>query len=92
MFGLLLFACLDVTVKYLAARYDVPMIVAIRYAGNLVLMTALLAPRRGPEMLRTQRTGWVIARGLALSIGSLALRCSGCRWPRPARSCSSLLS
>ncbi|MBA4761484.1 DMT family transporter [Sphingomonas sp.] len=73
IFGLLLFACLDVTVKYLAARYDVPLIVAIRYACNLVLMTALLAPRRAPEMLRTKRTGWVIARALALSIGSLSI-------------------
>lgn len=38
--GLLLFACMDSTTKYLAERCDVPLIVAVRYIVNCLLMVA----------------------------------------------------
>lgn len=69
--GLILFACMDTTTKYLAARHDVPLIVAARYLGNLLLMVALLAPRHGMALMRTQRTGLVIARALCLAAASI---------------------
>jgi drug/metabolite transporter (DMT)-like permease len=72
MAGLVLFACMDTTIKYLTASYPVPLIAAVRYAVNLVLMTALLAPFHGREIARTQRTGLVIVRACVLALGTLA--------------------
>jgi drug/metabolite transporter (DMT)-like permease len=69
--GLLLFACMDATTKYLAADYDVPLIVAARYIGNLLLMVALLAPTRAGQLVRTERTGLVLIRGMCLAAASL---------------------
>jgi drug/metabolite transporter (DMT)-like permease len=69
--GLLLFACMDTTTKYLAAHYNVPLIVAIRYIGNLLLMVVLLAPTHGQELVRTRRTGLVLVRALCLAAVSL---------------------
>lgn len=69
--SLLLFACLDTTSKFLVARYDVPLVVAARYLGNLLLMVALLAPRHGVEVVRTERTGLVVVRALCLAASSL---------------------
>ena len=71
--GLLLFACMDTTTKYLATRYDVPLIVACRYLVNLLLMLALVAPSQGRALVRTQRTGLVIVRALALAATSLLM-------------------
>ncbi len=64
--GLMLFACMDVTNKYLVASFEVPVIAACRYGGNLLLMLALVAPRQGQAMVRTQRTGLVWIRALCL--------------------------
>ena len=72
MAGLVLFACMDTTIKYLTASYPVPLIAAVRYAVNLVLMTALLAPFHGREIARTKRTGLVIVRACVLALGTLA--------------------
>ncbi|MES2988752.1 MAG: DMT family transporter [Pseudomonadota bacterium] len=69
--GVLLFACMDTTAKYLVSRYDVPLVVAARYVGNLLLMSALLAPRYGKELIQTQRTGLVVVRALCLAASSL---------------------
>lgn len=69
--GVLLFACMDTSAKYLVSRYDVPVVVAARYIGNLLLMSALLAPRYGKEMVQTQRTGLVVIRALCLAASSL---------------------
>lgn len=64
--GLMLFACMDVTNKYLVASFDVPVIAAFRYSGHLLLMLAFVAPRQGQDMVRTQRTGLVWVRALCL--------------------------
>ncbi|RYE03038.1 MAG: DMT family transporter, partial [Sphingomonadales bacterium] len=50
---------------------DVPLIVAARYIGNLLLMVALLAPRHGEALLRTQRTGMAVVRALCLAASSI---------------------
>jgi drug/metabolite transporter (DMT)-like permease len=71
LFGLLLFACMDSTTKYLAERYDVPLIVAVRYAVNLLLLVALAAPMRGRMLVETNRTALVLVRGSCLAGASI---------------------
>lgn len=66
--ALFLFACLDTTSKYLSALYPVPLIVWARYAAQFALMTAILAPMMGHNLLRTNRTGLVIVRSSCLLI------------------------
>lgn len=73
IFGLFLFACMDTTIKYLAASYNVPLIVACRYIGNLLLMVALLGPTRRHELVRTDRTGLVVLRAACLAFTSLVV-------------------
>jgi drug/metabolite transporter (DMT)-like permease len=69
--GLLLFACMDATTKYLSTTYDVPLIVGIRYGVNLALMILLLGPSQGRKMIETQRTALVVARACCLAAASL---------------------
>jgi drug/metabolite transporter (DMT)-like permease len=69
--ALLLFACMDTTTKYLAARYNVPLVIAIRYITHCVLMIALLAPNHGRKLVQTKRTGLVLIRAASLAIASL---------------------
>jgi drug/metabolite transporter (DMT)-like permease len=69
--GLLLFACMDTTTKYLSAHYEVPLIVAIRYIVNCLLMIVLLAPTHGRQLVETQRTGLVLVRAGCLAAASL---------------------
>lgn len=69
--ALALFACMDTTTKFLAERYDVPLLVAVRYLGNLLLMVLVLGPAYGRRMAQTRRTGLVIVRGLCLACASL---------------------
>ncbi|HEY0131432.1 MAG TPA: DMT family transporter [Allosphingosinicella sp.] len=71
LLGLLLFACMDTTTKYLAERYDVPLIVAVRYIVNCLLMVVLLAPVHGRRLVETRRTHMVVARALCLAAASL---------------------
>ncbi len=69
--ALLFFACMDTTTKYLAARYPVPLIMAIRYIVNFALMVMLLAPSQGTKLLETRRTGLVLLRAGSLVMASL---------------------
>ena len=71
LFGLFLFACMDSTTKYLAERYDVPLIVAVRYAVNFLLLVSLAAPTRGKMLVATNRTGLVFVRGSCLAGASI---------------------
>nr|WP_246581033.1 DMT family transporter [Deinococcus aestuarii] len=64
--ALLLFACLDTTTKYLTTHYPVPLVAWVRYAVQLVLMTALLAPRMGREIASPVRPAPVALRSLCL--------------------------
>jgi drug/metabolite transporter (DMT)-like permease len=69
--SLLLFACMDATTKHLAARYEVPLIVAVRYLVHVLLMVALVAPTHGRKLVETQRTGLVLVRAACLAAASL---------------------
>lgn len=71
--ALLLFACMDATTKYLSASHEVPLIVAVRYLGNLLMMIVVFAPHHKWEMVRTQRTGLVLVRALCLAMASLLI-------------------
>lgn len=71
--SLALFACMDTITKYLAQSHSVPLIVGVRYLGNLVLMLALLGPTHGRQMVRTQRTGLVWVRAFCLACASLLI-------------------
>jgi drug/metabolite transporter (DMT)-like permease len=71
LLGVFLFACMDTIIKYLAARYPAPLIVAVRYVIHCLLMVLVLAPSQGRKLLRTQRTGLVLFRAACLVTGSL---------------------
>ena len=74
MAAVLVFACMDVMTKYMATRYNVPLVVAFRYLVNLALLIVLLGPRLGRSLFATERTGLVMARAACLAISSL---CAG---------------
>lgn len=69
--ALLLFACLDTTTKYLTAHYPVPLVAWTRYAVQFLLMTAILAPRMGRELVSPARPAPVALRSLCLAATSL---------------------
>jgi drug/metabolite transporter (DMT)-like permease len=63
----------DALTKYLTERYPIPFVVGTRYAINLILLLAVLAPRHGLTLFRTTRTGLVVVRALCLCTASLFL-------------------
>lgn len=69
--GVFLFACMDTAIKYLAALWAVPVVIAVRYAVHCLLMIVVLAPTRGRELVRTRRTGLVVLRAACLAGASL---------------------
>jgi drug/metabolite transporter (DMT)-like permease len=69
--AVLVFAGMDATTKHLATTWNVPLVVAVRYIGNLVLLLAVFTPREGRAMFRTQRTGLVLVRAASLAMASL---------------------
>ena len=71
--ALALFACMDTTTKYLTQTHEVPLIVGVRYLGNLLLMAAFLGPTHGRQMIRTRRTGLVWIRAFCLAVASLLI-------------------
>jgi drug/metabolite transporter (DMT)-like permease len=71
--GVLVLACMDTTTKYLVASYEAPLVVAVRYVVNGLLMIALLAPTYGFRLVQTRRTGLVILRAGCLAIVSIVL-------------------
>ena len=79
--GVLLFACMDSTTKYLAERYPAAMVVALRYIVQCLLMVVLLAPSQGRKLVRTQRTGLVLIRAACLAIASLCMTLALQRMP-----------
>ena len=68
-----LFAVSDLITKHLTLLYPVPVVVAVRYLVNLVLLAVLLWPRHRAALWRTQRTGLVLLRALALAAASLTM-------------------
>ena len=68
-----LFACMDATTKLLVAEYPVPVVVAVRYIVQCLLMVVLLMPRSGRQMLHTRRTALVWVRAACLAATSLVV-------------------
>lgn len=71
--ALFLFTCMDSITKYLTSHYNVPFVVAMRYLVHCSVMLIILAPRHSTQLVKTQRTGLVILRGLALTLSSLCM-------------------
>jgi drug/metabolite transporter (DMT)-like permease len=81
MLGVFLFACMDSTTKFLAERYPAPMVVALRYISQCLLMLALLAPSQGRRLVQTRRTGLVLVRAACLAVASLCMTLALQRMP-----------
>jgi drug/metabolite transporter (DMT)-like permease len=90
--ALALFACLDTTTKYLTQTHAVPLIVGVRYLGNLLLMAAFLGPTHGRQMIRAQRKGLVWVRGFCLALASLLIGFALQRMPVPEMTAITFLS
>ena len=69
--AVLVFAFMDATTKHMAMTYAVPLVVAVRYAGNLILMLAIFGPKQGRALWRIQRRGLVVVRAGCLAASSL---------------------
>ena len=69
----LAFATADVTTKHLTALYAVPLVVAVRYVVNLLLIAVVMGPGEGRALWRTRRTGLVLLRSGCLAVASLAM-------------------
>lgn len=88
LFGVLLFlsaalllACMDASTKYLAAHYNAPLVVAIRYIVHCSLMVVVLAPMAGRALVETRRTGLVLVRAACLATASLFMTLALQRMP-----------
>lgn len=79
--ALFLFSSLDATTKYLVHVYPAPMVAWVRYLAQFALMTAVLAPLMGRELLRTTRTGLVLVRAACLASVSILLISAFSRLP-----------
>ena len=69
--AVLVFALMDSTTKHLATSWNVPLVVAARYIGNLAFVLIVFLPRDGLALFRTQRTTLVIIRAGSLGFASL---------------------
>jgi drug/metabolite transporter (DMT)-like permease len=67
------FAVCDVIAKHLVHSLPVVLISAVRYLVSLLLVLALLGPRHGAGLWRTQRTAAVLLRGVILSLATLTM-------------------
>ena len=76
-----LFACMDVTTKLLVAEYPAPVVVAVRYIVQCLLMVVLLMPRGGRQMLHIRRTALVWVRAACLAATSLVVALAFRRLP-----------
>ncbi len=73
LLSLVLFSGMDTTIKYLAMRYNAPMVVALRFVVHFLLMLLLLGPIQGRRLLKTQRTGLVWVRAVIMVATSLCM-------------------
>jgi len=69
--AVLCFTLLDATVKALADRYPIPLLVWARYAVQLVVILLWLLPRMGVGLLRTPRFRLQLVRAALLPLSSL---------------------
>lgn len=83
MGSVLLFAGNDIVTKLLVTDYPVPLAAAMRYIVQLLLMLALLLPRMGTRLLKTERTGLVLLRSACLVVSTLGMGLAFQRMPVP---------
>lgn len=81
MAAVLLFACMDTTTKVLTSTYAPPIVIAVRYTVQCLLMLVLLAPSHGKRLIRTQRTGLVALRAVCLAAASVVMAVAFHRLP-----------
>ncbi len=62
---------MDTAGKYLMTKFNVPLVATVRYGLHLIFLTALMAPRHGQALWKTNRTGLVVLRGVSLSVATL---------------------
>jgi drug/metabolite transporter (DMT)-like permease len=65
--AVLVFACMDTAGKYLMTKFNVPLVAAVRYGLNLLILLVILAPVQGRKLWQTQRTGLVVLRAVSLA-------------------------
>lgn len=68
-----LFAVADTLGKQLVLSHAVALILAVRYAANVVLLAAVLLPGAGTSLWRTAQPGLAILRGLCLAAASITM-------------------
>lgn len=66
MAAVFLFSSMDTLAKFMLRSYPLAPLIWARYTVHFCFMTALLAPRLKLSLIRTQRPGLQILRGLAL--------------------------
>lgn len=66
-----LFAAGDTAGKVLYATWNIPLMLAVRYALNAALLLALLLPRHGAALFRVNRWGLVALRAGVLGVSSV---------------------
>jgi drug/metabolite transporter (DMT)-like permease len=69
--AVLMFASMDTTSKHLSLVLPIPFILWARYVVNFVLIIITFGPRHGWSMVKTNRTGLVLLRGVALAMSSM---------------------
>jgi len=79
--AVLLFACMDTTTKYLTADFAPPIVIAVRYTVQCLLMVLLLTPSHGRRLVQTRRTGLVVLRAACLAMASLVMAVAFNRLP-----------
>jgi drug/metabolite transporter (DMT)-like permease len=68
--AVIIFASMDTAGKYLMTKFNVPLVAAVRYGLNLLILTALMAPQHGSKLWQTQRTKLVWLRGASLALAT----------------------
>lgn len=61
-----LFSCLNASVKFLSADYPTTQVLWARYAGHIVYVFILLAPRRALGAIRSKRLGVQLSRSVLM--------------------------
>ncbi len=68
-----LFGLSDTVSKHLAMLYAVPLLLAVRYGVNLLILVAVMVPRHGTVLWRANRLGLMLLRGACLAAASLSM-------------------
>ncbi len=59
------------TTKHPATSWNVPLVVALRYIGNLVLLVVVFDPHYGRALVKSRRTGLVLVCAASLALAAL---------------------